>query len=69
MDRRTVPRAGAGRAGPDPARDNARALPTSALEWIVDGHVGAGPTQMIGMLDYTHGRLVWDIRNRVSVPS
>jgi len=32
----------------------------------VDGQVNQGPTQMIGMIDYTHGRLVWDIRNRVS---
>jgi len=24
---------------------------------------------MIGMLDYTHGRATWDIRNRVSVAS
>jgi hypothetical protein len=55
--------------GKRPARNNTRARPTSALEWIVDGHVKGGPTQMIGMLDYTHGRLVWDIRNRVSVPS
>ena len=55
--------------GTHPARNNRRAVPTSSLEWIVDGHVDGGPTQMIGMLDYTRGRLVWDIRNRVSVAS
>jgi len=52
--------------GTRPARNNLRAVPTSAFEWIVDGQVNQGPTQMIGMIDYTHGRLVWDIRNRVS---
>ena len=68
MDRRTVPRAGSA-GGRRPAWNNVRATPTSALEWIVDGHVDSGPTQMIGMLDYTHGRATWDIRNRVSVTS
>jgi hypothetical protein len=55
--------------GAHPAWNNVRATPTSALEWIVDGHVNRGPTQMIGMLDYTHGRDTWDIRNRVSAAS
>ena len=55
--------------GRRPAWNNVRATPTAALEWIVDGHVNSGPAQMIGMLDYTHGRATWDIRNRVSVAS
>jgi hypothetical protein len=51
--------------GAHPARNNARAYPTNDFEWIVSGHVGSGPTQMIGMLAYTSGVATWDIRNRL----
>lgn len=55
--------------GAQPARNNNRAYPTADLEWIVSGHVGHSPTQMIGMLNYSSGAPAWDIRNRLDADS
>jgi hypothetical protein len=51
--------------GTTAAVHNRAAVPDAAFEWIVNGHVGAGPSQMIGMLDYASGRTTWDIRSRI----
>jgi hypothetical protein len=48
--------------GTAPAAAKAVARPRSELTWLVLGHVGTGPRQPIGMLDYHSGRIVWNIR-------
>jgi hypothetical protein len=50
----------AGGASPRPAKAVAR--PRTELSWLVEGRVGGGPPQPIGLLDYADGRVVWDIR-------
>jgi hypothetical protein len=48
---------------PPPARRVAK--PPAAFGWVVHGHVRGGPRQMIGLLDYNSGAVVWDIRPRL----
>ena len=38
------------------------ARPRSPLSWLVEGRVGSGIRQTIGVMDYQSGRVVWDIR-------
>ncbi|MCC6829992.1 MAG: hypothetical protein IT200_01475 [Thermoleophilia bacterium] len=49
-----------GGTAPDPARAVVR--PASRFSWIVIGRVRKGPRQMIGVLDYRTGQVVWNIR-------
>lgn len=49
-----------GGTAPAPARAVAR--PANELNWVVSGRVTGGPEQVIGLLDYRTGRVVWDIR-------
>lgn len=53
--------------GHAPAPGNAVAAPDGRLAWVVTGHWGdrEGPHQMIGLLDYDTGRVLWDIRRPV----
>lgn len=48
--------------GVAPAPERATARPLSRLGWVVRGRIGAGPEQMIGVLDYASGRVAWNIR-------
>jgi hypothetical protein len=48
--------------GTPPAPANRIAAPASPLGWVVSGSVRTGPQQVIGVLDYRSGRIVWDIR-------
>jgi hypothetical protein len=48
--------------GTAPAPADRVATPRSELSWIVRGRVQGGPEQVIGLLDYASGRVVWDIR-------
>lgn len=48
--------------GTPPAAAKAVVRPRSDLTWVVLGHVGSGPRQPIGMLDYASGRVTWNIR-------
>lgn len=41
------------------------ATPPGDFGWVVYGHVRGGPRQMIGLLDYNSGTVVWDIRPRL----
>jgi hypothetical protein len=52
-----VPRGG---VRPAPGRDVVR--PRSPLAWLVYGSVRTHARQLIGVLDYASGRVVWDIR-------
>lgn len=45
-----------------PAGTNRVALPDGSLAWVVTGRFDGGPEQMIGLLDYDSGRVLWDIR-------
>lgn len=58
----TVP-APAGGARPAPERR--RVDPVSPFGWVVWGYVRGGERQMIGLLDYGSGEVVWDIRPRL----
>ena len=49
-----------GGTAPPPSRAVAR--PASAFSWVVVGRVRGGPRQMIGLLDYRSGQVVWNIR-------
>lgn len=42
--------------------------PESAFSWIVEGRVRRGPRQIIGVLDYRSGQVVWDVRPRSGGP-
>jgi hypothetical protein len=44
------------------ADGHGRVSPASRLGWVVSGPVRGGREQMIGLLDYGSGRVVWDIR-------
>ncbi len=48
--------------GVEPSARNREASPRSRLGWRVYGPVRGGPEQMIGLLDYPSGDVVWDIR-------
>lgn len=48
--------------GVAPAPGNARVTPASPFGWVVRGRVRGGTPQMIGVLDYRSGRIVWNIR-------
>lgn len=41
---------------------NPTARPRDRLSWVVEGRVGDGPRQMIGLLDYRSGDVVWKLR-------
>lgn len=45
------------------------AVPRSPFGWVVWGHVRGGPRQMIGLLDYHSGVVVWDVRPRLRARS
>ena len=49
-------------AGARPRPGNVVARPRTELSWLVEGRVGTGPRQPIGLLDYADGRVVWDVR-------
>jgi hypothetical protein len=48
--------------GTSPAPEDGVAEPLSRLGWVVVGSVRGGPRQMIGLIDYSSGRVAWDIR-------
>jgi hypothetical protein len=48
--------------GTPPAPQDGVAAPPSRLGWVVLGSVRGGPRQMIGLIDYSSGRVAWDIR-------
>jgi hypothetical protein len=52
-------------AGADVPPGRERVVPPSRFAWIVWGRVRGGPRQVIGVLDYGSGRVVWDIRPRL----
>lgn len=54
--------------GVRPAPANAVAHPRGPFAWMVYGSMRGGPRQMIGMLDYDSGRVLWDIRDRWARP-
>ncbi len=41
---------------------NPTARPRDRLAWVVEGQMGDGPRQMIGLLDYKTGDLIWKLR-------
>ena len=43
---------------------NPTARPRERLAWVVEGRIGEGPRQMIGLLDYNSGALMWKLRAR-----
>lgn len=45
-----------------PSARGREVVPRSRLGWRVYGSVRGGPSQMIGLLDYPSGDVVWDIR-------
>jgi hypothetical protein len=51
--------------GTAPGEARRAAAPPGAFGWVVRGHVRGGPRQMIGLLDYSSGAVVWDIRPRL----
>ncbi|MEQ8833776.1 MAG: hypothetical protein RIB67_04950 [Miltoncostaeaceae bacterium] len=51
--------------GARPAAERRRAEPPSPFGWVVWGMVRGGERQMIGLLDYRSGEVVWDIRPRL----
>lgn len=51
--------------GARPQLERRRAEPRSPFGWVVWGHVRGGERQMIGLLDYASGEVVWDIRPRL----
>ena len=55
----TVPVATGGLAAPLNAR---LVRPRSRLTWFVYGRLGGRPRQIIGLLDYRSGRIIWDLR-------
>ncbi len=57
--------------GVEPSPRSRVAAPASRLGWAVegttfDGRTPRGVRQMIGLLDYSSGRVAWDIRRAVS---
>jgi hypothetical protein len=48
--------------GTPPPPERRVAEPLSRLGWVVSGRVRGGPRQMIGLLDYSSGRVAWNIR-------
>ena len=36
--------------------------PRSRLTWFVSGRIGGRPRQVIGLLDFRSGRVIWDLR-------
>lgn len=46
----------------EPSAEGRRIEPESRLGWAVYGPVRGGGTQMIGLLDYSSGDVVWDVR-------
>lgn len=48
--------------GHRPAGTNRIAVPDGSFAWVVNGRFDGGPEQMIGLLDYDSGRVLWDIR-------
>jgi hypothetical protein len=45
-----------------PPRRGRLARPRSSLAWVVTGSVRRGVRQMIGLMDYASGQVLWDIR-------
>ena len=43
---------------------NPVARPRDRFAWVVEGQVADGPRQMIGLLDYWSGDVVWKLRQR-----
>jgi len=42
-----------------------RVVPPRPLVWVVSGSVNRAPRQVIGLLDYSNGAAVWDIREHL----
>jgi hypothetical protein len=55
----TVPVAAGGLAPPRAART---VRPRSRLTWFVRGRIGGRPRQIVGLLDFRSGRVIWDLR-------
>jgi hypothetical protein len=44
-------------------RPRARVVrPRSPLTWFVHGRIGNRPRQVVGLIDYRSGRVIWDLR-------
>ena len=61
----TVPVATGGLAPPPGART---VRPRSHLTWFVRGRLGNRPRQIVGLLDFRSGRVIWDLRRARSRP-
>lgn len=55
----TVPVAAGGLTAPPSTR---LVQPRSRLTWFVHGRIGGRARQIIGLLDYRSGRVIWDLR-------
>ncbi len=55
----TVPVVTGGLTPPLRAR---RVRPLSSLTWFVPGRIGGRPRQVVGLVDYRSGRVIWDLR-------
>lgn len=44
------------------------ARPRSRLSWFVTGRLGGRPRQIVGLLDYRSGRVIWDLRRVLRRP-
>ena len=58
----TVPVAAGGLTAPLAART---VRPRTRLTWFVRGPIGGRPRQIIGLLDFRSGRVIWDLRRVV----
>lgn len=58
----TVPVAAGGLSPPASART---LRPRSRLTWFVQGRIGDRPRQVVGLLDFRSGRVIWDLRRVV----
>jgi hypothetical protein len=57
-----VPPGGLAARRPRPVR------PRSRLSWFVYGRIGNRPRQVVGLLDFHSGRVVWDLRRVAAEP-
>ncbi len=56
----TVPVAAGGLTPPPGTR---LVRPRSRLTWFVTGRIGQRPRQVVGLLDFRSGRVIWDLRS------
>ncbi len=45
-----------------------RVRPRSRLTWFVEGRIGNRARQVIGLIDYRSGRVIWDLRRVSGAP-